>query len=54
MPNAIGQVDNSPIEVVRYYGAHEQVMFVPSKKNLVLADVPNPLGRCPVFVAMKP
>ena len=42
------------LEVVRWVDDKEEIMFVPERANLILAQTNNPLGRCPVVVARKP
>lgn len=45
---------NSMLELVRWEDDHSTVMFVPERSGLVLAQVRNPIGRCPVVVAQMP
>lgn len=42
------------LEVVRWVDDKEEIMFVPERSDLILAQTNNPLGRCPVVVARKP
>lgn len=42
------------LEVVRFSDSGSTVLYVPSRDNLVLAEVQNTLGRCPVVVARRP
>lgn len=48
------RVADRDLEVVRYVDADQTLVFIPSLKNLVLERVENPLGRCPVVVAIRP
>jgi hypothetical protein len=45
---------SSQIEIVRYYDKEQSLIFVPSKKDLVLSAVPNPTGKMMVVVARRP
>jgi hypothetical protein len=42
------------LDVFRYVDADEDVLFLPSRENLILGRVDNPLGKCPVVVAQRP
>ena len=42
------------VEVVRWYDVNNSVMFMPDREDLVLAKVPNKIGRVPVVVAQRP
>jgi hypothetical protein len=42
------------LEVIRWVDDEQEIMFIPERSNLVLAQAPNPLGRCPIVVARKP
>lgn len=42
------------VEMIRYYDADQSVIFIPSRKNLILSRVINPLGKMMVVVARKP
>ena len=42
------------IEIVRYYDKDQTVLYVPSRENLLLSRVNNPLGKMMVVVARKP
>ena len=52
--NGIGDQSQALIEVVKWYDADSTVLFLPSRGDHVLASVKNPLGRCPVHVAVRP
>ena len=42
------------LEVIRWVDDEQEIMFIPERSNLLLAQAPNPLGRCPIVVARKP
>jgi len=42
------------LEIVRWVDAEREILFVPERSNLILRSAPNPLGKCPVVVAVKP
>jgi len=42
------------VEIFRYQDKDELVLFVPSKKNLILDRAKNPLGELPVVIATRP
>jgi len=42
------------VELVRYYDNEQSVIYIPTKKNLVLSQVANPLGKMMIVVARKP
>ena len=47
-------VQGSPlITMVRYHDADQDMVFLPDRGNLVLANVPNPIGKCLASVAMR-
>ena len=41
------------MSLVRYHDAEQDVIFLPERKDLVLARTPNPVGKCLVQVAMR-
>jgi hypothetical protein len=45
---------NAQVEMIRYYDKDQSVIFVPSRDNLVLSRVANPLGKMMVVVAKRP
>ena len=45
---------NSNIEMIRYYDADQSVIYIPSRKNLILSQAKNPIGKMMVVVARKP
>ena len=50
--NIYGQ--NSPyVSLVRYHDKDQDLIFLPERKNLVLSNTPNPVGKCLAGVAMR-
>lgn len=45
---------NTKIELITYYDDDQMITYLPTRDNLVLLQVPNKFGRCPVFVAEVP
>ena len=41
------------LSLVRYHDKDQDIIFVPERNNLVLANVPNPLGKCLASVAVR-
>lgn len=41
------------LSLVRYVDADQMLVYIPERTNLVIHQAPNPLGRCPVVVAMR-
>jgi hypothetical protein len=53
-------IGNSPINggspllsMVRYHDKDQDLIFIPERQNLILANVPNPLGKCLASVAVR-
>jgi hypothetical protein len=46
--------DDALLEVVKYVDADTNVLYLPERKDYVLLQTDNPLGKCPVAVAVKP
>jgi hypothetical protein len=46
--------DRAELEVIRYIDKDVQVLYLPERSNLVLTEVPNRLGKVPVYVAERP
>lgn len=45
---------NTPyLTLVRYHDKDQDLIFIPERKNLVLANIPNPVGKCLAQVAMR-
>lgn len=42
------------LSMVRYHDKDQDLIYLPDRKNLVLARTPNPIGECMVRVAMRP
>ena len=42
------------LSLVRYHDAEQDLIYLPDRKNLVLAKTPNPINECMVRVAMRP
>ena len=42
------------ITMVRYHDAEQDLIFLPERKNLTLARVPNPIGKCLARVVTRP
>jgi len=42
------------LSLVRYHDADQDLIYVPERKDLVLARTPNPVGECLVKVALRP
>lgn len=49
-----GAGPNAMLEVIRFSDSDQTVLYIPQRDNLVLAQVENKLGRCPVVVARRP
>lgn len=56
--NSVGQTDlgwaEREIEVVKYVDAERMVLYMPNHGNLVLDDMPNPMGKIFVAVGYRP
>lgn len=46
--------DKAELEVIRYIDRDVQVLYLPERNNNVLSEVPNRLGKVPVFIAERP
>ena len=55
-PNSFGQTasGNELLEVVRWTDKKRAVMFIPERGGIVLAEIPNKIGRVPVAIAQRP
>lgn len=42
------------VEIVRYHDKDQDVLFIPSRNNLVIDRAPNPLGECMIRVVKRP
>lgn len=45
---------NAEVEIIRYMDKNDIILYIPSRKNLVLSQAKNPLGRMTVFIAERP
>jgi len=47
-------IQNSPyVSLVRYHDKDQDLIFLPERQNLVLANIPNPIGKCLASVAVR-
>ena len=53
-PDRYEQNLDARIDLIRYYDKDQSTIFVPSRNNLVLSQVKNPLGKMQVVVAKRP
>jgi hypothetical protein len=53
-PNGFHQNLNATIEMYRYYDKEQSVVYVPSRKNLILSRAANPIGKMMVIIAKRP
>ena len=42
------------VEIVRYHDKDQDILFIPSRNNLVIDRAPNPLGECMIRVVKRP
>jgi hypothetical protein len=42
------------VEIVRYHDKDQDVLFIPSRNNLVIDRAPNPIGECMIRVVRRP
>lgn len=56
--NAVGEAVNGweyqKIEVVKYCDGDQIIMYLPSKSNLIVDSMPNPMGKVYVSIARRP
>ena len=45
---------NSLLELVRWEDHEQSILFIPERSGLILAQIRNPIGRCPVVIAQMP
>jgi hypothetical protein len=45
---------NNEVELIRYYDKDQSIIYLPTRQDLVLSKVNNPLGKMMVVVARKP
>ena len=53
-PDRYEQNLDARIDLIRYYDKDQSTIFIPSRNNLVLSQVKNPLGKMQVVVAKRP
>jgi hypothetical protein len=53
MPRNVYAPGSPYVSLVRYHDKDQDLIFIPERKNLVLANIPNPVGRCLAGVAMR-
>ena len=45
--------NSTNLSVVRYHDKDQDLIFIPERDNLILANMPNPAGKCLASVAMR-
>jgi hypothetical protein len=45
---------NNEVELIRYYDKDQSIIYLPTRQDLVLSKVKNPLGKMMIVVARKP
>ena len=53
MPNNRWQQGSPSVSLVRYHDKDQDLIFLPERQNLILANIPNPVGKCLANVAMR-
>ena len=53
MPHNKWQQGSPSVSLVRYHDKDQDLIFLPERQNLILANVPNPVGKCLANVAMR-
>jgi len=53
MPKNVYSPGSPYVSLVRYHDKDQDLIFIPERKNLVLSNVPNPIGKCMAYVAMR-
>jgi hypothetical protein len=53
MPNNQYGQGSPYVSLVRYHDKDQDLIFLPERKNLVLSNTPNPVGKCLAGVAMR-
>ena len=53
MPKNVFSPGSPYVSLVRYHDKDQDLIFIPERKNLVLANIPNPVGKCLASVAMR-
>jgi len=45
---------NNEVELIRYYDKDQSIIYLPTRQDLILSKVKNPMGKMMVIVARKP
>jgi len=53
LPQNTWQQGSPLVSMVRYHDKDQDMIFLPERKNLVLSNLPNPVGKCLANVAMR-
>jgi hypothetical protein len=53
MPTNLYAPGSPYVSLVRYHDKDQDLIFIPERKNLVLSNIPNPIGKCMAHVAMR-
>jgi len=53
MPRNVYAPGSPYVSLVRYHDADQDLIFIPERKNLVLSNIPNPIGKCMARVARR-
>jgi hypothetical protein len=53
MPKMAFTMGSPYITMVRYHDADQDLVFLPDRDNLVLSNLPNPVGKCMARVAVR-
>ena len=53
MPHNRWQQGSPAVSLVRYHDKDQDLIFLPERQNLILANIPNPVGKCLANVALR-
>ena len=53
LPKNRWQQGSPALSLVRYHDKDQDMIFLPERQNLILGNVPNPVGKCLANVAMR-
>ena len=53
MPKNVYSPGSPYVSLIRYHDKDQDLIFIPERKNLVLSNTPNPVGKCLAGVAMR-
>ena len=53
MPTNKWQQGSPSVSLVRYHDKDQDLIFLPERQNLILANIPNPVGKCLANVVMR-